>query len=978
MRTTLRFCGRVSELDKLIARWHLASNLNNPTPQVVVIKAGQRGAGKTRLALEFYRWLSQHVDLGDQNGYWPDAPSMIDKNLQVNPDLRGCNFQVPIPYLWWGLRAGDPGATNSVSGDAVATYDRYLLLHLATLLSRDRIKNRLFDLVKACGDVGLDLASSALHIDTFVALGKGVLKAAQILSGTLGQKMDTEAEEHSLVRSEEVLKGLSKVLTPRTVTFANTPGVIFLDDAQFAHYDATLPGFIERLIYDAITQRWPLLFLVTHWKAELSPTLASNDNSFAKILRHVRDGLPTDRGPVLGLPGGYLKDDHFGEIDLHPIDNLFAALQDQLPGLTPTQSSTILDRVGGNPRYLEQVTYFMLQHEDFFENTIPTQPLTEEGLEKVLEASKSREINDIVLERLRATPEDIQEALCVASLQGMRFINDLVDVVARKQVGHALRQSLGLAEDPYGILFHTKALEQSIGQFADSLYFEAARERRKSLKSLGTDIVLLTAFRATVAEYVGDTEFRKVAASDVQAVVYRLAANLFEQSSDPAERHHALKALRELAWIELRRFSVEAAAAAYERLLAIEPSSGSDSEWKSRIETLSVLAHLYRQLHWPGKCLRTLKTLFFSAVPDDSIQFLIRLVHNDVDLHLEHFDSWQKANPTVPADMYRWAIYKVAQSLLEISELARIGPDLKIAEGDDPLDDMSFLIRAGPRIEGIPGVEEKETVPDYLAVARVLQGGAYTLSSVLGAGTVERIHFKLLEDLAGAADSGIDYTGAEEYLSRALQISQDCDDELDQIATLSNLGMITGRQGNSAASEKYLQHAKDLVEPIFTQETFKVNFVEDSNTADRETGNARVVDSIDVPASLSAEFNTDSDATIRKLKKLKQMFANICGNLAANDRSNGRFPEAKAGFSKALILHEEIGDQEGVAIDLGNLGTVARTEGNTMLACSYWRKRVEVLRELERRDTGHLSEPHWAREIKDTLECMRATGCSDS
>jgi hypothetical protein len=32
-------------------------------PQVVVIKA-ERGRGKTRLALEFYRWLNESVDDG--------------------------------------------------------------------------------------------------------------------------------------------------------------------------------------------------------------------------------------------------------------------------------------------------------------------------------------------------------------------------------------------------------------------------------------------------------------------------------------------------------------------------------------------------------------------------------------------------------------------------------------------------------------------------------------------------------------------------------------------------------------------------------------------------------------------------------------------------------------------------------------------------------------------------------------------------
>lgn len=115
MISTLKFCGRSSELNTLIDRWRLASHVENHTPQIVVIKA-ERGVGKTRLALEFYRWLSENVDASGRNGYWPDATPIIDRNSEINPDLRTCNLNVPIPYLWWGLRAGDPGTENGVAG----------------------------------------------------------------------------------------------------------------------------------------------------------------------------------------------------------------------------------------------------------------------------------------------------------------------------------------------------------------------------------------------------------------------------------------------------------------------------------------------------------------------------------------------------------------------------------------------------------------------------------------------------------------------------------------------------------------------------------------------------------------------------------------------------------------------------------------------------------------------------------------------
>jgi hypothetical protein len=47
MTSTLTFCGRDSEFERLLERWHMACDVQVPSPQVVVIKA-ERGLGKTR------------------------------------------------------------------------------------------------------------------------------------------------------------------------------------------------------------------------------------------------------------------------------------------------------------------------------------------------------------------------------------------------------------------------------------------------------------------------------------------------------------------------------------------------------------------------------------------------------------------------------------------------------------------------------------------------------------------------------------------------------------------------------------------------------------------------------------------------------------------------------------------------------------------------------------------------------------------
>jgi hypothetical protein len=258
MLSRLTFCGRDSQLEELITRWRLASDVENPSPQIVVIKA-ERGLGKTRLALEFYRWLSTQVDDLDQKCYWPDVLGIVDKNLEVNPDSNNCNFDVPIPYLWWGLRAGDPGSENGVAGDSIATYDRYLGPQLVALLWRARAKDRAWEVFKAVGETGLDLAFSALHVDDIISVAKGVNKIAQILSGVLSGNVDepalNEAMEASVSRSAAALQAMEKIFTPKTITYAKVAGVIFLDDAQFAHKDAALPTFIEHLMCTAVINR---------------------------------------------------------------------------------------------------------------------------------------------------------------------------------------------------------------------------------------------------------------------------------------------------------------------------------------------------------------------------------------------------------------------------------------------------------------------------------------------------------------------------------------------------------------------------------------------------------------------------------------------------------------------------------------------------------------------------------------------------
>src|SRR5690606_15189336 len=130
-----------------------------PKPQVVTIQA-EPGVGKTRLAMEFYRWLSAHVDQPGAAGYWPDDLAVLGRNLDINPSLTALRCDIPIPFLWWGLRAGAPDIQNSVTGDAVAAYDRHVVPQLVPLLVNARVRKSRASLAKIWAEVGVDVAAS--------------------------------------------------------------------------------------------------------------------------------------------------------------------------------------------------------------------------------------------------------------------------------------------------------------------------------------------------------------------------------------------------------------------------------------------------------------------------------------------------------------------------------------------------------------------------------------------------------------------------------------------------------------------------------------------------------------------------------------------------------------------------------------------------------------------------------------------------
>ena len=124
------FVGRDADLRVMQAAWHDA---RRGTPRVLALVA-ESGFGKTRLAQEFYNWLSITHDGRDGVGYWPDRLLRSEDNLRVNPDIvNPDNSDTPMPFLWWGLRLADPGGRNATAQSAFAGGLEALTPHLAAM-----------------------------------------------------------------------------------------------------------------------------------------------------------------------------------------------------------------------------------------------------------------------------------------------------------------------------------------------------------------------------------------------------------------------------------------------------------------------------------------------------------------------------------------------------------------------------------------------------------------------------------------------------------------------------------------------------------------------------------------------------------------------------------------------------------------------------------------------------------------------------
>jgi len=558
-----KFCGREADLLVLQQAWEKACNLENPEPQLRVI-LGESGLGKTRLVQEFYHWLSTTHDPAEPAGYWPDDLGQEIKNLDINPSPADCNNSETMPFLWWGVRLNDPGEHNSINASsALTTFQPILISHLNPVERRLREVARQIESGKSFASAMVDAGLSLIPGGGVVGMVKLAIEKCVELSSTNRENKDDQQqmttgqlEQRELKSlSDRIVGGIEVLVTGASKTITATPVCLLIDDAQFSNRDPSVSLCIDQLLQRACQQKWPLMIVVTHWEAEWKQQFQAETGTVAAVI-HQHQQLLGDAWHAHTL--GTLSKEN----------TLAPMLQNALPGLTAEQQAALLERAGGNPRYLDEIIRLCQRCEHYFEDEELSNALTQKGFDACL--NQSLRLHQLIEERFSALPKAVRRAISLSSLQGQRFLTDITLEVAELIAMDEAEDGLHQAENPHSMV---SGVQEGIADFSQRIFHDIARSR-------------------VVNEELADAALRQVLrqrlklpdGEQADELALAVAAGLFEKSEDKQDRQQAALALVEIIENKLAQYDyVSAGQDALRFIEGIEAGSWNTNDvdfWK--------------------------------------------------------------------------------------------------------------------------------------------------------------------------------------------------------------------------------------------------------------------------------------------------------------------------------------------------------------------------------------------------------------
>jgi hypothetical protein len=455
---TSTFYGRAAELAQLQTLFEQAAT-PGAGPRMVTLVA-HTGVGKTRLAHEFYRWLSNHPKW-DAADYWPDDLGSDKDTLRSNPELPANHLGKPL-FLWWGMRAANTTDRNHADESAISR-EASALLYLQEMNARAGHTVVDAALTRA-GDIALSSMASGLSSFSQWALGQ-ISQNKVRAPGSLGKKAQED---------EQLATRLINALTPFFV-MRKLPVVVFVDDAQWI--DTGSLDFLTRLWDAARRNNWPLLVLATHWETEWNQNLRKQGEERAATLARFYGegaGQVDDRASTLLL------------VNSPPVD-LAAWVRAELPGLTPKQVDLLVDKAGANFLQLTQnVRSLQINPQYYFVGATAKGALTPAG-ERHVDNFKAEPVARAT-QMFQQLSTDVQSALGWSSYFGQRFLRDVAAAFAiRMSVKMAVKTetepdvALGKAVHPLAILAQASTAAASLTEFRQGAFHHAAQEHISEL-----------------------------------------------------------------------------------------------------------------------------------------------------------------------------------------------------------------------------------------------------------------------------------------------------------------------------------------------------------------------------------------------------------------------------------------------------------------------------------------------------------------
>jgi tetratricopeptide (TPR) repeat protein len=195
-----------------------------------------------------------------------------------------------------------------------------------------------------------------------------------------------------------------------------------------------------------------------------------------------------------------------------------------------------------------------------------------------------------------------------------------------------------------------------------------------------------------------------------------------------------------------------------------------------------------------------------------------------------------------------------------------------------------------------------------------------------------------------------DFRKALDYYFKALKVDEEIKDKSGMAKHLCNIGIVYSDQGDYPKTLEYYFKALKMAEELG-----------DKNGIATDLGNIGLVywNQADNPKALDYDFKA---LKIDKELGHKNEIAKDLGNIGLVFKSQGdltqeaslrevNYSEALKYYFQALKMAEEIGDKNGIATDLGNIGGVYSAQKDCAKALDYYLKALKLSEEIGDKNT---------------------------